>query len=97
MPHSNFKMKFNHFNLGVGKCPCGQTFNFGSERDQNKKLRMHLKFCSKPVESLRQIRTPKKAMMLKEEQLNYAERMRRVHENHQQYLSQLDRYNHFWM
>ena len=26
MPHSNFKERSQEFNTGVGKCPCGQTF-----------------------------------------------------------------------
>ena len=82
MPRSTFKMKFHSFNSGVGKCPYGQTFKFASERDQNMKLRLHLTFSSNPPESSKHIRAPKKAMMLREQQLNYAERMRRVHENH---------------
>ena len=82
MPHNNFKERSHTFNSGVGKCPCGQTFNFSSERDMNMKLRMHRKFCSKPPESSRQVKKPNKAMRLREQQLNEAERKRRIHENH---------------
>ena len=41
---------------------------------------MHLKFCSKPPKGFDKIRVPKKAMALREQQLNEAERMRKVHE-----------------
>ena len=40
MPHSNFKERSQEFNTGVGKCPCGQTFEYTSERDMKMKLRM---------------------------------------------------------
>ena len=43
MPHSNFKDKAYVFNTGVGKCSCGKTFEYVSERDMAMKLRMHLK------------------------------------------------------
>ena len=48
MPHSNFKERHFTVSSGVGKCPCGQTFDFASEKDMNMKLRMNCKFCSKP-------------------------------------------------
>ena len=48
MPHSNFTDKAYEFNSGIGKCPCGQTFKYTSERDMKMKLRMHLRFCSNP-------------------------------------------------
>ena len=35
MPHSNFKDKAYAFNTGVGKCSCGKTFKYASERDMN--------------------------------------------------------------
>ena len=44
MPHSNLKGRSR---ILSGKCSCGQTFDFASERDMKMKLRMHLKFCSK--------------------------------------------------
>ena len=64
MPHSNFKERSHAFNTGVGKCSCGQTFDYMSERDMKMKLRMHLKFCSKPPKHFDKI--PKKATTLKE-------------------------------
>ena len=41
LPHSNFKERSQEFNTGVGKCPCGQTFEYTSERDMKMKLQMH--------------------------------------------------------
>ena len=38
MSHSNFKDKAYAFNTGVGKCPCGKTFEYTSERDMKMKL-----------------------------------------------------------
>ena len=43
MPHSNFKERSFTLNSGVGKCSCGQTIDFASERDMNMRLRMHRK------------------------------------------------------
>ena len=83
IPHSNLKMTFHSPDSRVGKCSCGPTFDFASERGQNMKLRMHLKFCSNPPESSRQIKKPYKGTTLGEQQLNKAERIRRVHENNQ--------------
>ena len=34
MPHSNFKDKAYEFNLGIGKCPCGQTFECSKSFDK---------------------------------------------------------------
>ena len=79
MPHSNFKERSQAFNTGVGKCSCGQTFDLPSERDMVMKLRMHRKFCSKPPRSFNEIRVPRKATTLREQQLNEAERIRKVH------------------
>ena len=75
MPHSNFKESAHPFNLGVGRYPCGQTFDFTSERDMNMKLQMHRMFCPKPEEGNKLLRAPKKVMALKEQQNNQAERM----------------------
>ena len=79
MPHSNFKEKSRR--PGVEKCPCGQTFNFASERDLEKKLRIHRKLCSNIVSSM-QMRTPNKAMTLREQQQYKSESVRFLHENH---------------
>ena len=38
MPHSNFKERSQEFNTGVEKCPCGQTFEYTSERDMKMKF-----------------------------------------------------------
>ena len=79
MPHSNFKQRVTEFNLRVGKCSCGQTLEFASERDMNMKLRMHCRFCSKPPRVFDEIRVPKKACTMRERQLNNYERIRKVH------------------
>ena len=80
MPHSNFKERSHTFSSGTGKCSCGQTFDYMSERDMNMKLRMHIKFCPKPPKGFNKIRVTKKATTLREQQLNEAERMRKVNE-----------------
>ena len=79
MPHSNFKERSQEFNTGVGKCPCGQTFEYTSERDMKMKLRMHRRFCSNPPKGFNKTGIPKQAMTLREQQLNEAERIRKVH------------------
>ena len=79
MPLSNFKERSQEFNTGVGKCSCGQTFEYTSERDMKMKLRMHRRFCSNPPKGLNRIGIPKKATTLREQQLNEAERIRKVH------------------
>ena len=61
MPHSNFKDKAYEFNSGIGKCPCGQTFEYTSERDMKMKLQMHLRFCSNPPKGFNQIGILKKS------------------------------------
>ena len=79
MPHSNFKERSQAFNTGVGKCLCGKTFKFASEREMKMKCRMHRKFCSNPPVALDKIRVSKKACTMREQQLNEAERIRKVH------------------
>ena len=79
MPHSNFKERTRQFNSGIGKCPCGQTFEYTSERGMKTKLRMHHRFCSNPPKGFDKVEIPKKAMTLREQQLNEAERIRKVH------------------
>ena len=79
MPHSNFKDKAYEFNSGIGKCPCGQTFEYTSERDMKMKLRMHCRFSSNPPKGFDKIGIPKNAMTLREQQLTEAERMHKVH------------------
>ena len=79
IPHSNFKRRATEFNTGVGKCSCGQTFECASGREIAMKCRMHCRFCSKPPRAFDEIRVPKKACMMREQQLNEAERIRKVH------------------
>ena len=79
MPLSNFKERSHQFNSGIGKCPCGQTFEYTSERDVKMKIRIHRRFCSNPPKGFDKIGIPKKAMTLREQQLNEAERIRKVH------------------
>ena len=79
MPHSNFKERSHAFNTGVGKCSCGQTFDYASERDMKMMLRMHCRFCSNPPLAFNKIGIPKKATTLKEHNSYEAERIRKVH------------------
>ena len=79
MPHSNFKERSQEFNTGVEKCPCGQTFEYTSERDMKMKLQMHCRFCSNPPVAFDKIGIPKKACTVREQQLTEAERMEKVH------------------
>ena len=79
MPHSNFKDKAYEFNTGVGKCSCGKTFEYASERDMKMKLRMQLKFCSNPPIAFDKIGIPKAACTMREQQLAEAEGMKKVH------------------
>ena len=88
MPHSNFKERSQEFNTGVGKCPCVQTFEYTSERDTKMKLRISnlpkitkndLILNSTPENRLFKIGIPTKATTLREQQLNEAERMKKVH------------------
>ena len=79
MPHSSFKRKATEIGAGVGRFLCGQTFEYTSERDMKMKLRIRHRFCSNPPIAIDKIRVPKKACMLREQQLNEAERMRKVH------------------
>ena len=78
MPLSNFKSRATKFNTGVGKCFCGQTLEFASEGDRVMKLRIHRKFCSNPPVAFSKIKVPKKAMTMREQQLNDYERIRKT-------------------
>ena len=64
---------------GVGRCPCGQTFECESERELAMKCRIQSRFCSNPPLAFNKIGIPKKACTMKEQQLNEAERIRKVH------------------
>ena len=79
MPHSSFKRKATEFEAGVGRCSCGQTFECASQRELAMKRRMHRRFCSNRPVAFNKIGIPKKAATLREQQLNEAERIRKVH------------------
>ena len=79
MPHSNFKRKFTEFEAGVERCSCGQTFECASERELAMNHRMYLRFFSNPPVAFDEIGIPKKACTMREQQLNEAERIRKVH------------------
>ena len=79
MLHSSFKRKPTEFEAGVGRCSCGQTFECASKRELSMKRRMHRRFCSNPPVAFDKIGIPKKAATLREQQLNEAERIRKVH------------------
>ena len=79
MPHSSFKRKVTDNVAGVGKCPFGQIFECASERELAMKSRIHHRFCSNPPLAFNKIGIPKAACMMREQQLNEAERIRKVH------------------
>ena len=79
MPHSNYRFRVTYSGAGEGKCPCGQTFWCGTEKELNMKLRLHRRFCSKPPVGFDRIVIPKKACTLREQQLAEAKRIRKVH------------------
>ena len=80
MPHSSFKRKATEFEAGVGKCPCGQTFEYTSERDMKMKSFEYIIDYVPIFQYLfDKIEVPKKACTLSEQQLNEAERIRKVH------------------
>ena len=85
MPHSNFRERPHASSSGVGKCSCGQTFDYASERDRKLKMKMHRKFCSNPSKGFNGIgvsktRSAKKATTLKEFYNNESEQMRKLYE-----------------
>ena len=79
MPHSSFKRKVTDNGAGVGRCPCGQTFECASENELAMKCRIHCRFCSNPPLAFDKARVSKKAATLRKQQLNEAERIRKVH------------------
>ena len=79
MPHSSFKRKVTDNGAGVGRCPCGQTFECASKPELAMKHRIHRRFYSIPPLAFNKIGIPKKACMMREQQLNEAERIRKVH------------------
>ena len=79
MPHCSFKRKVTDNGAGVGRCSCGQTFECASERELAMKHRIHHRFCSNPPVAFDKIGVSKKAVTQREQQLNEAERIRKVH------------------
>ena len=79
MPHSSFKKKITDNGAGVGRCPCGQTFECASNQELAMKFRIHCRFCSNPLLVYNKIGIPKAACTMREQQLNEAERIRKVH------------------
>ena len=79
MPHSSFKMIVTDNGVGVGTCPCGQTFECASEQELAMKCRIHRRICSNLPLAFNKIRIPKATCMMREQQLNEAERIRKVH------------------
>ena len=79
MPHSNFKQRSYGNSTGVGKCSCGQTFDYSSPRDMDLKLRLHLRFCKNPPKGTHKIGIPIKATTFMEHQLGVTMRRREVH------------------
>ena len=79
MPHSNLKRNITDNGAGVGRCPCGQTFKCASKRELAMKHRIHRKLCYNPPVASDKIGIPKKACTMREQQLNEAERIRKVH------------------
>ena len=77
MPHSSFKSKVIDNGAGVGKCPCGQSFECASELELAMNHRIHRRFCSNPPLTFNKIGIPKKACTLREQQLTEAERMKK--------------------
>ena len=61
MPHSNFKQRSHENITGVGKCTCGQTFDYSSPRDMELKRKLHRSFCKNPPKGEQKISIPMKA------------------------------------
>ena len=66
MPHSTLKAKFCPLYLELLKVSCGQTFEYGLERDWDMKFRLHRKICPNPPEVYEQVQRTKKAMTHRE-------------------------------
>ena len=79
MPHSSFKRRATEFNTRVGKSSCSQTLKCLLEREIAMKCRMHHRFCSNPPVAFDKISVSKKACTMRDQQLNEAERIRKVH------------------
>ena len=69
MPHSSFKRKVTDNGAGVGRCPCGPTFECASEQQLAIKRRIHCRFCSNPPLTFNKIEIPKVTCTMREQQL----------------------------
>ena len=66
MPHSKFRMRTVPLKSGFIKCPCGYVYEYETEGD----MRMHLKICTNPPESLdmcNRLKVPRKPLMTEEQ------------------------------
>ena len=79
MTHSNFKERSHENSAGVGKCLCGQTFDYSSERGMKMKLRLHLRFCTNPPKGTHKVGVSRKATTMREQQLFEVNRREEVH------------------
>ena len=79
MPQSNFKQGSYENSTGIGKCFCGQTFDYSSPRDMDLKLRIHCRFCKNPPNGTHKIGIPKKATTLMEHHIGVTMRRKEVH------------------
>ena len=79
MPRSNFKQRSYENTTGVGKCTCGQTFDYSSPRDMELKRKLHRRFCKNPPKGEQKKGIPMKATTLMEHQTGVAKRRREVH------------------
>ena len=79
MPHSNFKQRSYENNTGVGKCSCGQTFDYSSPRDMELKRKLHGRFCKNPPKGEQKLGIPMRATTFMEHQTDTSKRRRELH------------------
>ena len=72
MPLSSFRFRVTYSRAGAGKCPCGQTFWCGTERELDMKLRIHRRFCSNPPVTFDKIGIPVATLISLEQAFNHA-------------------------
>ena len=77
MPHSKFKNNVELSSDGLSICTCGKSF-LGSDRDRNKNIQLHKKFCSNPLKAYKEFWIPKKAMTNNEVDLICREMKRKI-------------------
>ena len=79
MPHSNCKQRSYENNTGVGKCSCGQTFDYSSPRDMELKCKLHRRFCQNPPKGEQKLGIPMRATTFMEHQTGASKRRRELH------------------